>query len=105
MRQSFDYQLLVLVVQFLPQARLRNRDVEEAQIQLRHGSPAAEQIASPMWRRAAKEHRPKSGAEASPPSSRSDGSPAPAMERLRRNLSSLPESATCFRPAKSERRI
>jgi len=47
-RQGFDDQLLLLLVEFLPQARLRNGNVDEAQIQLRHGSPGFEQIAPPM---------------------------------------------------------
>ena len=69
-RQRFDHELFVLVVEFLPQARLRNRDIEEVQIQLRHDSPALEQIGAPVLRRVAKEHLPGSGAEASAPASR-----------------------------------
>src|ERR1700694_3726944 len=69
-RQRFDYQLLVLVVQFLPQARLRDGDVDEVQVQLRHGSPVVEQIASPLWRCVEREHLSRNGVEASCPASR-----------------------------------
>src|ERR1700685_2041467 len=90
-RERFDYELFVVVVQFLPQARLRNRDIEEVQIQLRHGSPAVEQIAAPMLWRVAKEHLPGNGAEASPPSNRQDGYRASEMETGRRHIFSAPE--------------
>ena len=39
--QSLDDQSLLLVVELFPQARLRNRNVDEVQIQLRHGSPTS----------------------------------------------------------------
>src|ERR1700722_343049 len=100
-RQRLDDELLLLVVQFLPQARLGNRDVDEIQIQLRHDSPAVEQMA-PRLRRVAKEHLPDTGVEASPPASRSGAYPESAMNRRRRNLSSLPGPTTWFRPAESE---
>ena len=38
-RQSLDDDAFLLVVELLPQVRLRNRDLVEVQIQLRHGSP------------------------------------------------------------------
>ena len=37
--QCLDDDPFLLVVELLPQARLRDRDVDEVQIQLRHGSP------------------------------------------------------------------
>ena len=43
-RQSLDDESLLLVVELFPQARLRNRNVEEVQIQLRHGSPDLDQM-------------------------------------------------------------
>src|SRR3954469_15602808 len=43
-RQSLDDESFLLVVELFPQARLRNRNVEEVQIQLRHGSPDLDQM-------------------------------------------------------------
>src|SRR5271155_2336824 len=68
-RQRLDDELLLLAVEFLPQARLGNRDVDEIQIQLCHDSPAVEQMA-PLLRRVAREHLPDAGVEASPAASR-----------------------------------
>jgi hypothetical protein len=43
-RQGFDDEPLLLVVELLPQARLRNGNLAEVQIQLRHGPPGLLQI-------------------------------------------------------------
>ena len=65
-RQSLDDNPLLLVVELFPQARLRNRNVDEVQIQLRHGSPDLDQIL-PSRRQgsAAGEHQPGFEGEAS----------------------------------------
>jgi hypothetical protein len=44
--QSFNDDSLSLVVELFPQTRLGNRDVDEVQIQLRHGSPDLDQMLS-----------------------------------------------------------
>ena len=56
-RLSLDDDPLLLVVELFPQARLRNRDVDEVQIQLRHDSPGLLQILLASWERAAGVHR------------------------------------------------
>ena len=43
-RQSLDDESLLYVVELFPQTRLRNRNVDEVQIQLRHGSPDLDQM-------------------------------------------------------------
>lgn len=43
-RQSLDDKSLLLVFELFPQTRLWNRNVEEVQIQLRHGSPDLDQM-------------------------------------------------------------
>src|SRR6266853_5306618 len=56
-RQSLDDDPFLLVVELLPQVRLRNRDVVEVQIQLRHGPPGLPQILLTNRRRGIGEHR------------------------------------------------
>src|SRR5258708_40310145 len=60
-RQSLDDDPFLLVVELLPQVRLRNRDVVEAQNQLRHGPPGLPQIVPASWGRGAGE--PRGGCE------------------------------------------
>ena len=43
-RQDFDDEMFLFVVELLPQTRLRDGDVGEAQIQLRHGPPGLLQM-------------------------------------------------------------
>jgi hypothetical protein len=57
-RQSLDDESLLLVVELFPQTRLRNRNVDEVQIQLRHGSPDLDQmLQSPQQGSAAGEYQ------------------------------------------------
>jgi hypothetical protein len=47
--QSFDDDSLLFVVELFPQTRLRDGDVDEVQIQLRHGSPDLDQMLSARY--------------------------------------------------------
>ena len=72
-RQSLDDDLFLVLVELFPQVRLRNGDVGEVQIQLRHGSPGLRQML-PAGRSKRQsgvgEHLREIGGEASPPASR-----------------------------------
>jgi hypothetical protein len=57
-RQSLDDDSLLLVVELLSRARLRDRDVEEDQMQLGHGSPGLDPMLPAHRRRDLGEHRP-----------------------------------------------
>ena len=56
-RQSFDDEPLWFVFELLPQARLRDGNVGEVQIQLRHGPPGLPQILLASRRRGVATHR------------------------------------------------
>ena len=97
-RQSLDDASFLLVVELLPQARLRDRDVEEVQMQLGHGSPGLDPMLPAHRRGGAEEHRPGYGDGASLPASRRGGD----TEEGRRwgRSPSIPQGlATYFRPA------
>src|ERR1035438_1401285 len=66
-RQSLDDDPLLIVVELLPQARLRDRDVGEFQIQLRHDSPGLDPMLPAHRRSEAGERQRGGGAAASPP--------------------------------------
>ena len=68
-RQSFDDDLFSFVVELIPQARLRDGNVGEIQIQLRHGSPDLHPILL-VQQRGAGEHRRDRACAASRPASR-----------------------------------
>src|ERR1700687_2174258 len=97
-RQSLDDDSFLLVVELLPQVRLRNRDVVEVEIQLRHGSPGLPPILLAARRSGAKEHQRGREDAAGHPANR------PAQELVARrkesgNLSNRRESGTCCRLA------
>jgi hypothetical protein len=99
---EFDDSLL-FVVELLPQTRLRDRDVDEVQIQLRHGSPDLDQMLSVHCQGGvAAMHQRGRGGEVSP---RVTPRVVDSVKELLafRNPSMLPESATYFRPAGSGR--
>jgi hypothetical protein len=63
----------LIVVELLPQARLRNRNVHEVQNQLRHGSPGLPQMLLAGRQRAAIAHRRGREGVAGDPVKRRDG--------------------------------
>jgi hypothetical protein len=48
-RQNLGDDPLLFVVEFFPKTRLRNRDVGEVQIQLRHDSPGLPEMLLASW--------------------------------------------------------
>jgi hypothetical protein len=88
----------LLVVELLPQVRLRNGDVGEVQIQLRHGPPGLPQILPASWGRGVGEHRPGREDAAGHRASRR-AAQAVACRRCSYSRSSQQGSATYCRPA------
>src|SRR2546422_171423 len=74
-RQSLDDDPFLLVVELLPQVRLRNRNVE-VQIQLRHGPPGLPQILLASRQSGAGEHRSGREDAGGHPASRPEERPA-----------------------------
>ena len=97
-RQSLDDASFLLVVELLPQARLRNRDVDEVQVQLRHDSPALDPMLLADRRGGAGEHRQGCGDGTSLPVNRR-GEDSGEGRRWGRSPSIPQGLATYFRPA------
>src|ERR1043165_3932052 len=96
-RQGLDDDPFLLVVELVPQVRLRNRDVVEAQNQLGHGPPGLSQILLTSRRCGGEEHRRGRKDAAGRRASRR-AEEAVACRRWPCSLSSRQGSATCFRP-------
>src|SRR5260370_41559266 len=80
-RQSFNDDPFLLVAELLPQARLRDGNVEEVEIQLRHGSPGLAPMLPADRQHGAEEHRRGCEGAASRPANRQV--PEPVARRWR----------------------
>src|SRR5215472_9283937 len=101
-REDLEDGAFLLLVELFPQVRLRNRDFEDVQIQLRHGPPDLLPILLARQWRGAGEHRRGGGVAGGPRTSRSVEE-ARLRVRASENPSNQRGSATYCRRARRAR--